>query len=707
MKGAGYEVFVITTMLIILFILISFYTTFANEDARTRDLNYDAAKLTALKDTVLLTNTSLSMTWFVSSVQSMFRTADNSIGCGFDEPSILKQNLGEKYWYQYFPAIDEKSVKPTNPTDDKRLPKTEKYNTADVRPRLCLPQSADIEQYLVEQFKPYMNIQDADGISEEKIKFTASDVTMEISDIRNMFSIAINDASQDSITSTTSEQLVAKNRETTIQNRFSHDNPVYTELPTMVVVGRMFVRYLLQVVSDEMTNIPSTEGGHQIPDQKYNYLTRYQDIASATLAPGNKPTESNDAYLLAKENSMKQFIQQALDASEISNVQFSLLKNKFELVSVTENEKGMQEPRLREDSGKLYSEGVVWHYDVTLKLQEGQSGNFVVPDCKALVPEIANIVAQAVAAQTWSFEGITYTNEEIIPVVEGLINTESGWNPLAVSPCGAAGIAQFIKSTAENNDGSLGDYHLAVPDYGPDQPCHLCKNGAGEVLTVSQCSKCSENICEKENDERFKPEKAVPAAVAHFHKLMEQSREKTEDHENIIKLALASYHSGFGGVTAILNTCGKELWDDVLADPTCTIDDPNLRAYVPIVLFCSNEYGSSISIPGTGTYYYHDEEKNRFFQRPMALEIKAEDWLPVISCREYPYPVGNPNNDLRLFNWEKTNDVACCGTFIWTCNTNIDKLPQYQQLTTRQLIDSSLCSALLGRKPQCTDHGFE
>ncbi|MBI2232417.1 MAG: transglycosylase SLT domain-containing protein [Candidatus Aenigmarchaeota archaeon] len=89
-------------------------------------------------------------------------------------------------------------------------------------------------------------------------------------------------------------------------------------------------------------------------------------------------------------------------------------------------------------------------------------------------------------------------------LLAALISQESEWNKDAVSPCGSAGIVQFIPKTAR----SLG---LSVPVYNFEE-CNidLCQ------IKVSACNSCTPTACSKSSDERFLPEKAIKAGAIHL-----------------------------------------------------------------------------------------------------------------------------------------------------------------------------------------------
>ncbi|NIP39998.1 MAG: transglycosylase SLT domain-containing protein [Candidatus Aenigmarchaeota archaeon] len=85
-------------------------------------------------------------------------------------------------------------------------------------------------------------------------------------------------------------------------------------------------------------------------------------------------------------------------------------------------------------------------------------------------------------------------------LIAGLISQESRWDEEAISPCGAAGIMQFVPVTARN-------YTLNVPVY-PYEECNMQLCGK----KVSSCNACTPLECDP-NDERFDPEKAIEAGV--------------------------------------------------------------------------------------------------------------------------------------------------------------------------------------------------
>jgi NAD-dependent dihydropyrimidine dehydrogenase PreA subunit len=108
---------------------------------------------------------------------------------------------------------------------------------------------------------------------------------------------------------------------------------------------------------------------------------------------------------------------------------------------------------------------------------------------------------------------------KIVPLIAAMITQESHWDANAVSPCAAAGIAQFIPSTAmgspcnlriEQSDGSKG-YPL-VPN------TKACRDLGATNSQISSCHSGNLDACctlRKKDcvDDRFDPAKAIPAMI--------------------------------------------------------------------------------------------------------------------------------------------------------------------------------------------------
>ena len=84
-------------------------------------------------------------------------------------------------------------------------------------------------------------------------------------------------------------------------------------------------------------------------------------------------------------------------------------------------------------------------------------------------------------------------------------------------------------------------------------------------------------------------------------------------------------------------------------------------------------------------YYFYDEQENRFFKIPMQLHIKTEDYLPAIDCATD-----------NLYTYEKNIDIACSGGKLYTCGAanNIKGLGPEQKVGEDGRIENLLCRDL-------------
>jgi hypothetical protein len=121
---------------------------------------------------------------------------------------------------------------------------------------------------------------------------------------------------------------------------------------------------------------------------------------------------------------------------------------------------------------------------------------------------------------------------DLMALTAAMITVESGWDKNAKSPCGAVGIAQFIRSTA------IG-YGLNVPEYEMEE-CGPCNDLLGYRKKVSVCNSCTPNKCDINNDQRLRPEKAIPAMVDHIKDLVSNFGDSGGTYEDVIK----TYHGG-------------------------------------------------------------------------------------------------------------------------------------------------------------------
>ncbi|MBI5133613.1 MAG: M23 family metallopeptidase, partial [Thaumarchaeota archaeon] len=108
-----------------------------------------------------------------------------------------------------------------------------------------------------------------------------------------------------------------------------------------------------------------------------------------------------------------------------------------------------------------------------------------------------------------------------------------------------------------------------------------------------------------------------------------------------------------------------------------------------------------------GLYNYYDEEANRFVPRPFELEFKAEDYLPVIDCRDIPDT--HPTYPYKLYYWDPYSvspDMICYMDELYICRPddkkNIPKGPVIVRRYGEEVGDTTKYGFAYG----CYDLGF-
>jgi hypothetical protein len=118
--------------------------------------------------------------------------------------------------------------------------------------------------------------------------------------------------------------------------------------------------------------------------------------------------------------------------------------------------------------------------------------------------DIADAVQESGLADTLKgtgFDGVT--------LMASLITQESGakWNERAVSPCGSAGLNQFIPPTGRAMGLNVPKYDLAECNMA------LCK------MKVAVCNSCTPDKCQYDVDERFDPHKSILASAKYLNQV--------------------------------------------------------------------------------------------------------------------------------------------------------------------------------------------
>jgi hypothetical protein len=693
MKGAGTTLASIIIIIILLFFLAIYLNTINNELNKRVTLNLREADILKLGNTFVLTNRSLGMTWFISSVQAMFNATDESFFCGADDENQETANdpdflpAGYVYRYDGVSFKNENGVWQLGQQADQPttldVARQNKYNKNYDWPRVCYVSDLDARQILVEQFEPYTKIKDS---------FKANGIDVNVEDITTEFKfpsangIVLSNTKQ-KLTLTTGSGLAKIKTETENPNTF------YTELSDMVEGLRRIVRYLtsfsdeLYATTDEISN-PS--------GLVFNDKLRYQPLVSAL-------PDMRETYIDRIESTMNSGVAVKLATAPGTASLPPLISNLFGSRRTT----GFQgSTSLKFDSKEIFaanqedsqifgkdkasvadkgSYGLVLHYDATIRLTDSTSvagglkgsnnPNYIV---------YKTLIEAYVATKDWSFDDEEYTNQEITAFMSAIVQTESSWDTRKVGNCGEAGLNQFMPGTAKEQFKSPVNIFQDAGFSGCGDDVKAERLEYAYMLKDAINGKDNEAI--KAVDDRFAPEKSISASINFVHDLFEQMNGYTKSKDELLYLVTAAYNTGRGNVE---NAIAKAVELNPEVDKT-NVRFEQIRGYllagtqnyVPRVMGFYLYYGGTLT--PTGLYYYHDPEKNTFTPKPFSIAVKAEDYLPALNCINESLP-GTPAYmyayPFFTLGGEKI-DMACCGGSLWSCNQEIDKLSDKQSLVT-------------------------
>ncbi len=234
---------------------------------------------------------------------------------------------------------------------------------------------------------------------------------------------------------------------------------------------------------------------------------------------------------------IKEINQQYIDLNLVQSalVSFPISKEKFE--SLPESERKLS---------LYYNLDGIWK-SIPLMCEKVERtyfcGTLITQFAKEYVISIRQKTVTPTSDLTQFIDQVSIANGIEPKLIKSIIQAESAWNANAVSMCGAAGLVQFIPSTARS-------FGLSVPEYEkewcPDEATTKCKLNGNQVK-VSACNSCTKNKCDLINDERFNPQKAVEASVKYLAKIKQTLISKGM--EPSISYIAAAYNQGEGRVT--------------------------------------------------------------------------------------------------------------------------------------------------------------
>lgn len=638
-KGSGTT---INAVLIVIALLIFFYiflAASANTSQKKLELNLNTADFMKTKNSVSILNRSLSATWFVSTAQLIFRAGDESLGCGFDDVLQYQKDIDEVnrneitdkgYWYQYDKLTEAKAADPKQfEPDDRGAPKKYNFKTKPggliepTEPRICYPQDGHFLEFFGAKAGLYRQIPAA---------FTLNGISFSV-DVKKFEATKFED---DKVVSTAEQEIRANIARATpsIITTTTSASTIFTGFRKMMAAGR-------RIVENAIEDSKATQPGARAGDLNYRALDdrRGGDTAAS--------------YKKRVEGHLKKRFSTDL-ASIIPPASFATSADIELRVRAAEgSEKGI--------GFQQAQQGLVMGYDADVRISE--RGTTIAPSAGCDVSSFAQFIDSAVGE--WKFKDtdpqlsfipwittkFEYSKDEIRPLVVAIIQQESSCRPEVVSCAGAVGLMQLMPGTAREQG-----LHVPIETYGKEK---LVCFGTETEHDGNKCNdKTVDTVCDKSSDERFDPEKNVRGGVKYLRFLFETLKEHTREKEELIKLVIAAYNAGHGGVKKAIDKAGVDK-NTVRYSQIEAHLPPQTQEYVKKVMSLYTAGGGAIT---TDDYYYHDEKHNQFYPRPFSLSLKVKDHLNILDCNELPQ-----SQFYKPYGWQSAGDMVCCGGAVWTC----------------------------------------
>lgn len=553
MKGVAITIGTIIFTIILVTITLIFIGIVFGEFFKIEKIVLEAVQLSKVKNTFYTLNSSLAETWRISTIQTIFQTMDDSIGCGLDDDSNNK--ISPKYWLQT--KLDKGRTNDYSKiVNNQILPAPDKkYNSPNDNPRICTPKMAHLKEYLENKMEPFLTITK---------NFIMNDNNVVLTPISALFDSLNPDVAF--ITFRKNENIQVFPERTCNESRLCVNANVNrkinidTETAKIVFVAREITESLV-VLSNLFLPVVSN------PDQDnpiYDHKLKYQDICSDDILGNDFQTTPNkDVYAAMIKERINTFIN--IWQSQLQKSSIFTTFNRYEFLVPSD---------LDGTDGILPSgTGLLLHYDASIRITEKFSGPLL--QCTTPPEEYKMLVEQEVSARSWSFGTIDYDPQEIIAVILSMINKESSWDQYAISDCGAVGLMQLMPGTAKQNGISV---------IYKDASFTECNTEYAEELKISLLSRVDPVTF----DGRFDPQQNIRAGVNHFHKLLGKYSGYGED---ALVLAIAAYNAGEGNVDAAISSAGSSSWNDVR-----NYLFPETQDYVPSVSGCIQSYGGSLQI---------------------------------------------------------------------------------------------------------------
>ncbi|MBI2971237.1 MAG: hypothetical protein HYY37_02340 [Candidatus Aenigmarchaeota archaeon] len=228
---------------------------------KTYKINIEEAGLLRAKNTFYLANRSLGMTWYVSTIQTIFKTGYTGVG--------------ERYWYL------------TDPTEQKRIivPEAGKCNADTANPKICLPQNKHVSDYLLGIMQGYLSIPSDPAVNDVRLGITG----IRLDARPNNFWPAY-----DRVTALVTQRLQASYLGTHVDAETRNDNVIFTPFKKLVAGGWRLVGVA--------TEFSSTAAG-----RLHDYPASPGDINNAMTHETYRTQK--ETHLLSKANEIKSWLQ--------------------------------------------------------------------------------------------------------------------------------------------------------------------------------------------------------------------------------------------------------------------------------------------------------------------------------------------------------------------------------------------------------------
>lgn len=465
-----------------------------NNVAKQDELAVTQRDTLIVKNTYSLFEKSLDSTWGFSTTQAVFASAEH----GVEPSSMFSEEPRDAYWYRFHPDSSPNIKLPNEVTQTLDTPN--RCNQPGGNPGICLPQSANIENFLNRSMNQIW-FKLSDNASYKVLDSPVKITIPENSGKLDIVALKLWPA-QDRVIYKIATHVIVEGFRSKINSYAISEGYVKTDLSKMIKIGWVIVGIATQL-RWEATRPPS-------PSNKYTYL-------ESTL--GFSEISSNvDTFF--KENEI-----------EISGQIKDDPKNNFYMSLDPKIEFSIPQSA---SAGIQPGGGLLIHYtaDVSLdegikQLNKGPASSFV-GDCTSVeqfgksYQAYQPFVSNAIESPKSSLNSITDSPNALIAAI---ITQESTWNPKIVSSGGAIGLMQLLPSTAAG-ECNLDSSKLVDPE----------SNVECGVIVLSKYSQ--------------RVEKAVKDAGGDL-----------SDRTNIMKLSLLSYNCGIGCILNAISANGPKYED--------------------------------------------------------------------------------------------------------------------------------------------------